>query len=378
MVSTRYLNHPALTLGYRLQVDGATVVYACDHEPHDRMWGIGDGKITGPDLRHAEFIAGADLLIHDAQYTAAEYPEKIGWGHSPAEYVVKLARYAGVKRLALTHHDPLRDDAAIERLIAKVRQNSSPVDIFAAFEGQVLEIAGSHKTLAQRDRELPADWPVEVPAPRVVLFVADTATSPVFEALEAENIRTSTFLHTDDVLAAIANRPSLAIVEHDPPRIDGIDICRAIRRHVTQDQLPVILVAGQEGHDPGAAAGVSDWLLKPFTDAYARTKIRAWLLRTASKSSKGAGPARQEPRPSPLHVHAAKGIGTGLKNPRAADKRRRVINPEKSTLLWMYGRDIAPFDTAKFSNTVGEIITRATNTVQPNNNASRQVMARRQ
>ena len=91
-VSTRYLNHPALTLGYRLQADGAAVVYACDHEPHSPMLATGDGDLSGEDLRHAEFIDGADLLIHDAQYTAEEYPEKIGWGHSPVESVVAAAR----------------------------------------------------------------------------------------------------------------------------------------------------------------------------------------------------------------------------------------------------------------------------------------------
>ena len=89
-----YLNHPALTLGYRLQADGVAVVYACDHEPHSRMLASGDGEITGQDLRHAEFIDGADLLIHDAQYTAEEYPDKVGWGHSTVEYVMKLAQYA--------------------------------------------------------------------------------------------------------------------------------------------------------------------------------------------------------------------------------------------------------------------------------------------
>ena len=84
-------------------------------------------------------MEGADLLIHDAQYTAEEYPEKIGWGHSPVEYVLKLAAHARVKRVALTHHDPRRDDDAIERLVASIRQTSS-VDVFAAFEGQVAEL----------------------------------------------------------------------------------------------------------------------------------------------------------------------------------------------------------------------------------------------
>src|SRR5262245_45113041 len=69
-VSTRYLNHPALTLGYRLEADGVTVVYACDHEPHSRLAATGDGEIAGQDLQHAEFVRRADLLIHDAQYSA--------------------------------------------------------------------------------------------------------------------------------------------------------------------------------------------------------------------------------------------------------------------------------------------------------------------
>ena len=90
-VSTHYLNHPALTLGYRLEADGVVVVYACDHEPHSRMLATGHGEITGQDLRHAEFVNRADLLIHDAQFTAEEYPAKIGWGHSTVEYVVKLS-----------------------------------------------------------------------------------------------------------------------------------------------------------------------------------------------------------------------------------------------------------------------------------------------
>jgi len=40
-VTARYLNHPALTLGYRLHADGATMVYSCDHEPHSRALAIG-------------------------------------------------------------------------------------------------------------------------------------------------------------------------------------------------------------------------------------------------------------------------------------------------------------------------------------------------
>ena len=79
-------------------------------------------------------------------------------------------------------------------------------------------------------------------------------------------------------------RPSLVIVEHDPPRIDGIELCREIRRQEDEDghRLPVVVVAQHEQQD-SAGAGVTDWLIKPFSNAYARTKIRAWMLRTACR-----------------------------------------------------------------------------------------------
>src|SRR5246127_2406486 len=95
-VTTQYMNHPALTLGYRLEADNATVVYCCDHEPFTRAAADGHAEFSGPDQRHPEFIEGAGLLIHGAQYTAAEYPSKVGWGHSSSEFVVKLARHAKV------------------------------------------------------------------------------------------------------------------------------------------------------------------------------------------------------------------------------------------------------------------------------------------
>jgi phosphoribosyl 1,2-cyclic phosphodiesterase len=114
LITSRYLNHPALTLGYRIEVGGATFAYVTDHEPHGRTQACGRDKAEGwhhpDDSRHVEFIRGVDLLVHDAQYTAAEYPAKIGWGHSTVEYLVDIACDAGVKRLGLFHHDPMRTD----------------------------------------------------------------------------------------------------------------------------------------------------------------------------------------------------------------------------------------------------------------------------
>jgi DNA-binding response OmpR family regulator len=188
-------------------------------------------------------------------------------------------------------------------------------------------------------------------------------------ALRAESICTQAFLNIDDGLRAIAkDRPSLAIIDHDPPRTDGIGLCRAIRRQAWDEHaLAVVLVAEQQNEDAGVAAGVSDWLIKPFTAAHARTTIRKWLLRTASKSIKGAIPADQEQRLPPLRVrHTAKSIGFDRSLQRVlqkrADQRDPAISSDKSALLWMYGREIASFDTPTFSKKLGEIIARATST----------------
>jgi ribonuclease BN (tRNA processing enzyme)/CheY-like chemotaxis protein len=347
-VSTHYLNHPALTLGYRLEADGVAVVYACDHEPHSRMLATGRGEITGQDLRHAEFVNRADLLIHDAQFTAEEYPAKIGWGHSTVEYVVKLSKYAEVKRVALTHHDPLRDDDAIDRLLASIRaglrENASSLDVFAAVEGQVVEVAPSHeKGPTCRAGEFQAQTPIErALAESVVLVgIVDRTMAAAFsEVIRAEGIHVECFSDLDEAQKLIAkDRPSLAILEHDPPRIDGMETCCAIRQQDSdhEHQLPVVVIASQEDQPSGAAAGVTDWLIKPFTGAYARTKIRAWVLRTACEKRRSS---------------------------------ENVIDTDKSALLWMYCREIAPFETPTFSNKVGELIARATSNPSETRNLS--------
>ena len=145
-VTTQYLNHPAPTLGYRLEADGLTIVYCTDHEPHT-LRGVAESvgaSAAGKDLRHAQFLADADLLIHDAQYTSSEFPARRGWGHSAVEYAVETAVSVGVRRLALFHHDPLRNDEAVDGLVAGARdlvaQARGATEVIAAAEGQVLEL----------------------------------------------------------------------------------------------------------------------------------------------------------------------------------------------------------------------------------------------
>jgi phosphoribosyl 1,2-cyclic phosphodiesterase len=148
-VKTQYLNHPPHTLAYRLKSGGNVVVYAVDHEPHasnPTAWSGGEPSRHNGDQRHVEFLADADLIIHDAQYTIAEYPQKTGWGHTPAEWAVDYAIAARAKRLALTHHDPHRDDEAVERIVEMCRRRAgaagSGLEVFAAAEGQEMRFSG--------------------------------------------------------------------------------------------------------------------------------------------------------------------------------------------------------------------------------------------
>ncbi len=114
LVETQYLNHTAPTIAYRMTSGGATFAYVTDHEP---FWSP-TGQISAHpgDERHIAFMRGADLVIHDAQYTEEEYRGKIGWGHSSAEYAVDVAHAADVGRLVLFHHDPAHDDETIARM----------------------------------------------------------------------------------------------------------------------------------------------------------------------------------------------------------------------------------------------------------------------
>ena len=110
-----------------MEEGGATLVYATDHEPHapalwrpDRAAGRYDPEamLHPADARHAEFLRDADLVIHDSQYTAAEYPAKVGWGHSTAEYAVDVSLAARARQLALFHYDPTRTDEGVDGLLA--------------------------------------------------------------------------------------------------------------------------------------------------------------------------------------------------------------------------------------------------------------------
>jgi ribonuclease BN (tRNA processing enzyme) len=145
-VRAQQMNHPSPTLGYRIEAEGRSICYLCDHEPYfEDIWreGAARGKmesiLEAGDRRHAEYMQGADVVIHEAQYTPQEYPSKRNWGHSTYAYVVQLAALAGVRRLFLTHHDPSHDDefiAEVERKAQELaRSLDSELEVWCAYEG---------------------------------------------------------------------------------------------------------------------------------------------------------------------------------------------------------------------------------------------------
>jgi CheY-like chemotaxis protein/phosphoribosyl 1,2-cyclic phosphodiesterase len=305
-VSPRYLNHPALALGYRLEADGAVLVYAVDHEPHarDRAGPAGGAREGSPahreDQRHVEWLAGADLVIHDAQYTVEEYPRRTNWGHTPAEWAVDYALAAGAKRLALFHHDPQRDDAGLDGLlkICRRRAAGSGLDVFAAAEGQVVELVGSGIDVTRPDGGVPSVAPAEASSPEMatILIADDDPTIVRLLALTLGPLGFRLLTASDGETAlsiARAERPALVLLDWQMPGADGIAVTRALRTDAdpTLRDVPVVLITGLAGGENTAVgfdAGVTDYLTKPFQPSHVRTRVRTWLLRRGSGPRDGS------------------------------------------------------------------------------------------
>lgn len=121
------INHPQGCLCFRIENNGKSIVFATDNEP-------GNPEC---DRTLREICRGADILIYDSQYDPSQLvQEKKGWGHSAWEEGVKICRESGVQQLILFHHDPDRDDRAID--VLQERAQARFPNTRAAFE--VMEI----------------------------------------------------------------------------------------------------------------------------------------------------------------------------------------------------------------------------------------------
>lgn len=120
-------NHPGGAYGYRITEGKKSIVYCTDVE-----------HVNGIDSDVVAFARGADLLIHDAQYTSKELKTKKGWGHSSWEQAVEVAVEARVKKAALFHHDPGHNDAFLSNIEKESQRLFS--EAFLAREGLEIEV----------------------------------------------------------------------------------------------------------------------------------------------------------------------------------------------------------------------------------------------
>ena len=154
-ISTIQLNHPGITLGYRIEHDGAALVIFTDTARIKEVQ-LGDQMAEAIESEGLEyfqeqysqrvlnFVQGADMLIHDTHFLEDEIIGKEHWGHSTSLDALELARKAGVRQLMLFHHAPEHVDDTVDKKLAFAREQAkdSPLRVSAAREGMAIEILG--------------------------------------------------------------------------------------------------------------------------------------------------------------------------------------------------------------------------------------------
>ena len=254
-VRTQYLNHTVLTLGFRIMSGGASVVYVADHEPFSP--GLYRSGVTNPtladivhagDRKHVDFLRDADLVIHDAQFTEAELECRHNWGHGTAEYVVDVCVAAGVKQVALFHHDPDHDDALVERI-----------------ESDAHPLTGR----PAQARILVAD-----DEPGLVQVVGAVLAKDGYEILAARD--------GEEALEVIRREhPDLILLDVMMPKVDGYGVLRELRATPEFRDVPVIMLTAKVGEEDivrSFEGGVTDYISKPAAPSLLRSRVRRWLL----------------------------------------------------------------------------------------------------
>ncbi|MBI3329515.1 MAG: cyclic nucleotide-binding domain-containing protein [Nitrospinae bacterium] len=301
-VRAQYLNHPAPCLGYRMEAGGVSIIYATDHEPF--CW---DGPEASPaerllhpgDRRHVEWLTGADLVIHDAQYTDAEYPAKRNWGHSSMEYITDLAVLAGVKRLVFFHHDPTRTDRALaqlaQRMRRRVRKHGSGLEIIIAAEGLALEVP---EGIASPQSAAPGSRPIDTHGRSILLAGGDThELAAVQQALEPDGYRflpASSLARLHDELAR--ERPAMLILAPAPGEGSPVELAERLRSENVVGDLPIIVLAHEVGVDTVRLLGVgTEVVSRPWGAPMLRARLRAWFAGLTPHQLSRPVPPRRRP-----------------------------------------------------------------------------------
>ena len=149
-VRARFVNHPGICAGYRVETRSGSIAYLPDNEPYDTLK-KGMREAGRADIEKArayaiseraklvKFLQDVDVLVIDSQYTDDEYQKKIGWGHGSLSSVVSLALDANVRKLFLFHHDPEHNDQMLDQIVEAARtlvlESGKAMEVDAAREG---------------------------------------------------------------------------------------------------------------------------------------------------------------------------------------------------------------------------------------------------
>ena len=168
-IATVQLNHPGITVGYRIEADGASVVVFTDTARITKVR-VGDG-MGGPDpdpafartytARLAELCHHADVLVHDTHFLEHELTSRYHWGHSSIEDALDIAHRGSVRTLVLFHHSPTHSDAIVDRKLAMALDlnRGSPMRIEAAAEGMRILVGEGRRASVER-RSPSGTWEV--------------------------------------------------------------------------------------------------------------------------------------------------------------------------------------------------------------------------
>lgn len=145
-IETCATHHPGGNTAYKITADGFTVLITGDHE-----WCEDYNCPKCKEL--TSFMKGADIIIADGQYTKVNYAKHKGWGHSYKEDWPTRVVAANIKKLIITHHNPLDSDLKLQEDLSNLREQYAdlPVEIFLAREAMRISPLGNIKYVPSRE-----------------------------------------------------------------------------------------------------------------------------------------------------------------------------------------------------------------------------------
>jgi two-component system OmpR family response regulator/two-component system alkaline phosphatase synthesis response regulator PhoP len=145
-----------------------------------------------------------------------------------------------------------------------------------------------------------------------------------FECLEAADGR-------DALATAAAQKLDLIVLDLMIPGIDGVTVCRAVRREGPNRDVPILmLTARREESDKvlGLDSGADDYLAKPFGVRELVARCHALLRRVRRSHEDPGGPSS----PQPLAVHGVE-IDPAKRRVRVRGREIELTNQEFTLLL---------------------------------------------